>query len=73
MDENSQTLLVKFGAHLKSLRKQQGLTLIDVEIGSGISNGDLSRIERGKKNLTLTSLSKLAEGLGVSMSELVKF
>ncbi|WP_143307169.1 helix-turn-helix domain-containing protein [Chitinophaga vietnamensis] len=73
MSEITKEILKDFGAHLKKLRERKGLTLLDLEVRSGINNGDISRIEGGKINLAFTTLAKLAKGLDVSMSELVKF
>lgn len=73
MTEISKDILKDFGTHLKRLRESKGLTLVDLEVKSGINNGDISKIEGGKINLAFTTLAKLAAGLNLSMSDLVKF
>jgi transcriptional regulator with XRE-family HTH domain len=70
MPDKADTLR-KFGEHLKQLRKKQGLTLLEIEVLTGISEGSLSKMENGKKNPALTTLVKLAKGLGVPVSKLV--
>jgi transcriptional regulator with XRE-family HTH domain len=40
---------------------------------TGISNGALSRIENGKKNIEFVTISKLADALEVELVELFKF
>jgi transcriptional regulator with XRE-family HTH domain len=73
MTEEGQEILIVFGANLKKLRLAKGLTILDLEVRSGINNGDISKIENGKRNLSFTTLAKLAEGLGVTIKELVDF
>lgn len=73
MTEATKDILIAFGANLKRIRKNQNITLVDLEVSSGVHNGDISRIERGKVNLSFTTLAKLATGLDVPMSELVTF
>ena len=73
MTEISKDILKDFGAHLKRLRESKGLTLVDLEVKSGVNNGDISKIEGGKINLAFTTLAKLANGLNIPLSELVKF
>jgi transcriptional regulator with XRE-family HTH domain len=53
-------LLKNFGIRLKELRLKRDLSQI-------------GRIERGEVNATLSTLKRLANALGVSMSELVRF
>ena len=38
---------------------------------SGVSRAMLSKLERGEKNPTLVVAAKIAEGLGVSLTQLV--
>lgn len=73
MTEISKDILKKFGVNLKKLREKQGLTLVDLEVRSGIDNGDISKIEGGKINIAFTTLAKLAIGLNLPMTDLVNF
>jgi transcriptional regulator with XRE-family HTH domain len=66
-------ILKDFGSHLKKLRQKKGMTLLDLEVKSGVNNGDISKIEGGKINLAFTTLAKLAAGLEIKLSELVEF
>ncbi|MCF0055086.1 helix-turn-helix domain-containing protein [Dyadobacter sp. CY356] len=68
MAEESQEELEKLGKRIKQLRKFRNLTQVDLEILSGINNGDISRIEHGK-NIALTSLFKLAYALKIKTKE----
>jgi HTH-type transcriptional regulator, competence development regulator len=69
-DENKQEL-EQFGSILKQLRIEKGLTLLDLEVRTGINEGTLSKIENGKKNFNFTTLVKLAKGLEIPVSKLL--
>ena len=56
---------------MKDLRRRRGLTLEELAGSSGVSRAMLSKVERGEKNPTLVVAAKVAEGLGVSLSELL--
>ncbi len=67
-----QEILKKFGASIKKIRKSKKLTMLDIEVSTGISEGSISKIENGKKNPALTTVIKLAQGLSVSPSKLLQ-
>lgn len=56
------------GITLKSLRKERKLTLKDLAAETGVSISFLSQVERGKSSVTLESLKKIADALGVNPS-----
>lgn len=60
---------VILGRNLKRLRKDRELTLIDLEVMTGINNGEISRIERGLKNVELVTITKLADALQADVYE----
>ena len=59
--------------YLKSLRKiKKGMTLVEVERATGISNSYLSQLETGKRGVpSVRILRKLSECYGVKLSKLV--
>lgn len=59
------------GARLRAVRKGRGETLMAVAGRTGISVSALSKIENGKMSPTFGNLMKLAEGLRISLSDLV--
>lgn len=59
------------GMRIKERRKQKGFTLKQVEQLTGISNGNLSEIERGIKTPALPSLIKLVNVLECSADDLI--
>ena len=62
----------KLGRNLKRIRTEKGFTQADVADAVGVPCPYLSNIENGKVNPTLTTLTKLAKAVGVSVDELLK-
>src|SRR5215211_1922573 len=60
----------RFGGRVKELRRRRRLTLEELSGLSGVSRAMISKLERGEKNPTLVVAAKLAEGLGVTLSQL---
>jgi transcriptional regulator with XRE-family HTH domain len=61
----------RLGERIRALRRERGLTLEVLAGRSGVSRAMISKLERGEKNPTLVVAAKVAEGLGVSLSQLV--
>jgi XRE family transcriptional regulator, regulator of sulfur utilization len=53
------------------IRRTRGLSLRDAERLTGVSRAMLSKVERGVASPTATVLGRIAEGFGLSISELV--
>lgn len=60
----------EFGARVRRLRDEAGMTLEDLAEASGVSRAMLSKVERGEKNPTIAVGSRIARGLGASFSTL---
>lgn len=63
-------ILVAFGEIVRAFRKAKGFSQEELADQSGLHRTYIGMIERGEKNLTLVSISKIAEALQISMSEL---
>jgi transcriptional regulator with XRE-family HTH domain len=61
----------RLGERIRGLRRERELTLDLLAQRSGVSRAMISKLERGEKNPTLVVAAKVAEGLGVSLSQLV--
>ncbi len=57
---------------LKELRREQVLSLRELEEKSGVSYNTIWRIEDGRQGAHPRTVRRLAEALGVEASELVK-
>ncbi|MCF7815877.1 MAG: helix-turn-helix domain-containing protein [Candidatus Pacebacteria bacterium] len=62
----------KLGNNLKKIRTEKGLSQVDIARELCVSRGFVSNIESGKRNPTLSTLTRLATALGVSTNELLK-
>ncbi len=65
---------IRFGKHLRELRKRRKLTQEGLSETSGLDYKYIQRLEgKNPSSPTLNSLEKLAKAFHVSISELVKF
>jgi len=65
-------LVAQVGATVRQLRAAQGLTLAELASSAAISQGMLSRLERGDVTPSLETLAQLAGALGTSCSALLR-
>ncbi|MBB6449180.1 transcriptional regulator with XRE-family HTH domain [Geomicrobium halophilum] len=63
---------VRVGQNLQRLRKRRGLTFERIALATGVSKGMLYQIEKGETQPTVTTVWKIATGLNVSFSSLIK-
>src|SRR4051812_23811061 len=64
--------MVEVGQRVRSLRDGMGLSLRDLAERSGVSAPMLSQVERGETSPTLAVASKIASGLELSLSQLLR-
>ena len=62
--------LVQLSQRLRMLRTQRGYTLEQLSDLTGLTRGVLSKVENFRVTPSLTTLSKIAEAFGITMSEL---
>ncbi len=62
-------LSVDVGLRLRQLREGQGVSMRRLALRSGLSANALSMIERGRSSPSVSTLYKLADALGVSITE----
>jgi transcriptional regulator with XRE-family HTH domain len=60
------------GARVKALRESSGLSLRDLAARSGVSAPMLSQVERGETSPTLTVAARIAAGLELRLSQLLR-
>lgn len=63
-------MLKNLGVRIRKLRKEKGLTLVEIAEKTGIAQATLSRIETGTMTGTVESHEKIAEAIGVGLAEL---
>ena len=62
----------KLGQNLKRIRTQKQMSQGDIARALDVDKGYISNIEHGKKNPTLSTLTRLAEALKVGVDDLIK-
>ncbi len=68
-----QELIQKFGNRLRNLRKEKELSQEKLANLSNVTISQISRIERGEINPTLSTLGVIAAAMNVSLTELMDF
>jgi len=66
-------LLLAFGQKVKEIRLRKGLSQEALGELADLDRTYISGIERGKRNVALLNIVRLAEALQVPMSDLVSF
>jgi XRE family transcriptional regulator, regulator of sulfur utilization len=60
------------GARIRALREAMGLSLRELAVRSGVSAPMLSQVERGETSPTLSVAGKIAAGLELTLSQLLR-
>jgi transcriptional regulator with XRE-family HTH domain len=63
---------IKLGERVRSLREKRGLSQEDLAHETGFGRSFMSAIERGKKDVRISTLVKLATIFKVSLSQLLR-
>jgi transcriptional regulator with XRE-family HTH domain len=63
---------IRLGARIRARRKAKGWRLVDLAKQCGVKEVHLSYLERGIREVGLNALVAIAQGLEVSLSELLK-
>lgn len=65
--------LQAFGTHLRAIRTKGGLSQEALELEAGVAKNQVGRIERGEINLSVSTVKRLADALGIQPKELFDF
>ena len=65
--------LEQFGKQVEKLRKKKNLSYRKLAQNCNIDYSDISKIEKGKANITMLTLLELAKGLEVHPKKLLDF
>lgn len=72
MAEN-QNFLKALGKNIDRIRKEQGLSFQELSLRCDIEKSNLVKLATQGTNITVSTLNKIAKGLGVPVYELLKF
>jgi len=70
---NAKDPLKLFGARVVQLRNQRNWSQERLSLESGLARSYLGGVERGKRNIALINICRLAEALSVTPDELLRF
>ncbi|MCA8990740.1 MAG: helix-turn-helix transcriptional regulator [Planctomycetaceae bacterium] len=65
-------ILVRFGRRVRELRTEQGYSQEGFAHACELDRTYIGGIERGERNLALRNIERIAETLGITVSELLK-
>lgn len=68
----SKEILIKFGNKVREERLKKGFSQESLAEKAGLHRTYIGMIERAEKNITLENIEKLANALGVDISDLLK-
>jgi transcriptional regulator with XRE-family HTH domain len=64
-------LLLRLGHRIRTLRKRQGWTQVEMAERLGLDRSFLADVERGKRNISVRNLYIVARGFKKSLSQLL--
>ena len=67
----SKNVKVLFGKQLRKVRMAKGISQEELAFRSGLHRTYVSSVERGERNISIINIQKLAEALGVDISNLM--
>jgi len=62
-------ILLKFAQIIKDTREEMGISQEELAFIAGVHRTYIGMIERGEQNVTLLTIRRIADALGVSLSE----
>jgi transcriptional regulator with XRE-family HTH domain len=62
----AERLVEKVGQRVRQLRSEKGWTQSELAAACGLQQSYIGQIERGEKNITISTLERLLDALGVS-------
>ncbi len=71
MSENSLQLIV--GKNIQKIRESKGISQQELAAKCNFEKSNMSRLEAGRVNPTLSTLEKVAKALDISLAELFTF
>lgn len=71
--ESKEIIKKKFADNLKELREKKSISIRELSLRSNLEYSQVQRIEKGKVNLSLTTIIALADGLEVHPKKLLDF
>lgn len=65
-------ILTQLGMRIRYLRKQKGLSQLDLSLEAEVNKNYISDLERGRRNPSILLLEKICKALGIDLATLFK-
>lgn len=62
----------KFGERIKYLRNEKGISQEKFALSIDMDRTYYASVENGRRNISIKNITKIADGLGISLEELFK-
>ena len=73
MSGDSLDIKIRFGTHLRQLRKSRGWSQEQLAYECGLDRSYMGGVERGERNVSLENIVRIAKALDVPASQLLEF
>lgn len=60
---------ILYGERLKALRKKSGLSQEELGFKSSLHRTYISEVERGRRNISIVNISRIAKALGIKIKD----
>lgn len=67
----SEDVCVRFGEKLRNIRLELGYSQEELSFKADLHRTYISSVERGKRNISITNIKKLADALDLKMKDLM--
>jgi len=67
----NEEVCVLFGEKLRNIRLELGYSQEELSFKTGLHRTYISSVERGKRNISITNIKKIADALGIKMKDLM--
>ena len=69
---NGESIIIRFGKNVQRIRKEKNISQEKLAEYAGLHRTYIGMIERFERNITLINAEKVANALGIEISELIK-
>ncbi|RAJ85862.1 helix-turn-helix protein [Chitinophaga dinghuensis] len=73
MNFNDTDYIKAWGANLRTIRKKQKMTILELAVAMEVDEKQIRRIEKGEVNTSLGMIRAISIALGIEPGELFKF
>jgi len=73
MESDTKIFLERLGTRIATLRLSKKISQNELALRMGSDKANLRKLEKGKRNATVSTLINICDGLEISMSDLFNF